>query len=118
MEIQKKFYRIKSYPDTGEHIECWINLPFLIRKGEDPFHYTIKGKQHLYNSYKTKVDDRWIVRVKIVLANPSLIDIFEIKVDKNLDKIIGYCVKVYKKSLEMEIERMKKELRELEDMGK
>ena len=38
------------------------------------------------------------------------------KVDKNLDKIIEYCVKVYKKSLKIEIERLKKELKELEEM--
>jgi len=92
---------IKNYPDDGRHQECWINLPFQIRKGEDGYYWRDKkGKEHKYNLSKdiNKIDGRWIVNLEDD-ANYSLKQIFEIKVNKDLEKIIAYCVKLYLKSL-------------------
>lgn len=103
---------IKNYPETGKHQECYIGLPFQIRKGEDGYHYrNKKGAELKYNIYKseTKTDKRWICHLTEE-ANESLNKIFEIKANKDLDTIIKYCVDKYKKSLELEMKRIKKEL--------
>lgn len=103
---------IKDYPDNGKHLECNLNLPFQIRKGEDGYCYrNKKGIEITYNIYKseTKIDERWICHL-IAGSNESLETIFEIKASKDLDVIIKYCVDTYKKSLELEITRIKKEL--------
>ena len=103
---------IRNYPEDGRHQECWIGLPFQIRKGEDGYYWTDnKGKEHKYNIYKNenKVDERWIVHLKKD-ANKSLRRIFEIKVSKDLEKIVKYCVMLYMKSLEMETKRVKRKL--------
>lgn len=52
---------------------------------------------------KNKIDDRWIVEL-IDESNQSLNSIFKIKLSKNLDKIIDYCINIYKKSLKRGIE--------------
>lgn len=112
----KDIYCLPTYPDDGNHLECDIGLPFEIRKGEDGYYYLQKsGKERKYNlpSYN-KIDDRWIVNLKGDKASPSLIQMFDIKVNRDLDKIIDYCVNLYKKSLVAELERIKKELKEYE----
>lgn len=103
---------IETYIDNGKHQECDINLPFEIRKGEDGYHYyNKKGKEYKYNLFKNenKIDERWIVHLK-KQANESLEKIFEIKVNKDLNKIIEYAINVYRKSLKLEIIRLKREL--------
>ena len=45
--------------------------------------------------------------------NPSLERIFYIMVDKDLDKIVDYCVEVYEKSLELEKKRLQEIRKEL-----
>lgn len=103
---------IKNYPDNGKHQECWINLPFQIRKGEDGYYWTDnKGNEHKYNIFndENKIDQRWIVHLTED-ANHSLENIFEINVSEDLDEIIRYCVRLYKKSLEMELKRLHDEL--------
>lgn len=110
--IKKSIFVIKDYPDDGKHLECDIGLPFEIRKGEDGYFWIDKhGKEKSYNVFKGgKIDDRWIVHLT-KKANPSLMKIFEIKINKDLDKIIDYCVQLYIKSLKMEIARLTKELK-------
>lgn len=103
---------IRNYPDNGKHQECHIELPFDIRKGEDGYHYkNKKGIELKYNLYKSKniTEKRWIVHLARQ-TNESLERIFEVKTNKDLDKIIKYCVKIYEKSLKMEMKRLKKEL--------
>lgn len=101
---------IKNYPDDGKHQVCNLDIPIVITKGEDPFHWIDnKGVEHLYGSYTGKVDERWIcylygeTRTGI---NPSLKKIWENKVNKDLDKIVDYCLKVYRKSLALEMDRL------------
>ena len=109
----KKIYTIENYPADGNHLECDINLPFQIRKGEDEFYYiNEKGEEKSYNNYKNKIDDRWIVFLTDE-ASESLQNIFKIKVSRDLDKIIEYCQNIYKKSIELEIKRLNKELKEI-----
>jgi len=105
---------LKNYPINGKHQECLINLPFKITKGEDQFYWNDKkGNEHKYNIFKNanKIDQRWIVFLKKDYCNPSLKKIFEIKVNKDLNKIIDYCFKIYQKSLKLELKRLK-ELKE------
>jgi hypothetical protein len=99
---------LPNYPDNGKHLECYIDLPFNIRKGEDGYHWKDKkGNEHTYNLNKSgKVDERWIVHLSR-FCNTSLEEIFEIKVNKDLDKILSYCLRIYKKSLTMELKRIK-----------
>jgi hypothetical protein len=109
---------IAHYPDDGKHQECWIDLPFQIRKGEDGYYYKKKGKEYKYNMFKdeNKIDDRWICWIDSDKdrVNPSLTKIFEIQVGRNLDKIVDYCYDIYLKSLVMELDRVKKLRNELE----
>lgn len=101
---------IENYPDNGKHLECHIPLPFMIRKGEDGYYYRRKGKEYKYNLFKgDKIDDRWIVHLDgrgCHNISPSLERIFEIQVGKDLDKIVDYCFKIYRKSLNMEFDRL------------
>jgi hypothetical protein len=112
---------IENYPDDGNHLECHISLPFDIKRGEDGYYYTDKkGIEHTYNlkdinNLNRKTDDRWIVHINgnAPGANRSLRDIFNIMVDKDLDKIVDYCFDIYEKSLELEkkkVEKIRKEL--------
>jgi hypothetical protein len=108
---QYNIITIQDYPGDGKHQECYINLPFQIRKGEDGYCWMDKkGKEHKYNLYEdgNKVDDRWIIDLTND-ASFALEDIFEIKVDKDIEKIIQYCVNIYRKSLEIELERVRNE---------
>ena len=109
---------IKNYPDNGKHLECKIDLPFLIRRGEDGYIYTDKnGVEKLYGmekkkdgSYIHKTDSRWIVHIdgngNGKGINKCLEGIFEIMVNKDLDKIVDYCFKIYEKSLKLELLRL------------
>lgn len=113
-------YVIKDYPDDGNHLECDLSLPFQIRRGEDGYYYRDKkGIERKYNIYKgDKIDDRWIVHLHSNEGsedglNPSLVKIFHIMVDKDLDKIIDYCFSVYEKSLRMELKRIEKLKKEM-----
>ncbi len=105
---------LEYYPDNGKHLECLVDYPFQIRKGEDGYYYKDrKGKEHSYNIYKTdRTTNKWIVHLT-EQANPSLVEIFDIKVNKDLDVILKYCVDIYKKSLKMEIKRLEKELKQI-----
>lgn len=97
---------LENYPDNGKHQQCWIELPFEIKKGEDGYYWMDKNKvEHPYNMFKENIDDRWIVHLAPD-ANQSLLEIFEIKVNKDLNKILQYCFKVYRKSLKMELDRL------------
>jgi len=117
--IRKSIFTIPNYPDNGKHQECEIGLPFEIRKGEDGYFWTDKkGKEKSYNIFKgDKIDNRWIVHLTED-ANKSLLKIFEIKMNKDLDKIIEYCVNLYIRSLKMEILRITKELKTFEKQNK
>ena len=113
---------IANYPDDGKHQECFIDLPFQIRKGEDGYYYKKKGKEYKYNlndinNDKRKVDDRWICWIDSDRegVTPSLVKIFEIQVNRDLDKVVDYCFKVYRKSLNMEFDRLVKIEKELEN---
>ena len=110
---------ITDYPDDGKHQECYIGLPFDIRKGEDSYQYIVKGVKKMYNSSKStnKIDDRWIVHLEKGCGNKSLKNIFEIKLNKDLNKIISYCRKIYMRSLEMEIKRIQTELNDMIKAG-
>ncbi|MFA5366307.1 MAG: hypothetical protein WC333_00090 [Dehalococcoidia bacterium] len=110
---QKPYYieTIENYPKDGKHLECFINLPFQIRKGEDGYYYRDKnGVELTYNIFKTnRIDNRWIVHINGNKPgyNASLEKIFNIMVSKDLDKIVAYCIKVYEKSLELELQRVR-----------
>lgn len=111
-------YAIPNYPDDGKHLECIIDLPFEIRKGEDGYYYKKKGKEYKYNLFKgNKIDNRWICWLDKSRegVNPSLIKIFEIQVGKDLDKIVDYCFNIYEKSLQLELKRLKKLKSELDE---
>jgi len=113
INIEKYIFTIQNYPDDGKHQECKIGLPFEIRKGEDGYFWVDKnGKEQSYNIFKSdKIDSRWIVHLdKNSYINPSLNKIFEIKVNKDLDKIIDYCVFIYVKSCKLEIKRLQNEI--------
>jgi hypothetical protein len=101
---------IKNYPDNGKHLECFIDLPFQIRKGEDGYYYNdSRGVERKYNMLKGDgIDKRWIVHIDGDKPgnNPSLERIFNIMVNKDLDKIIAYCIKVYEKSLNLEMQKL------------
>jgi hypothetical protein len=114
--MKKAIFTIPYYPDDGNHQECDIGLPFEIRKGEDGYFWTDKkGKEYSYNIFKgDKIDNLWIVHLTKD-ANKSLIDIFEIKTNKDLNKLITYCVSLYKKSLSMEIKRLTQELKSFDN---
>jgi len=104
---------IKNYPDNGKHLECHIPLPFDIKRGEDGYYYRDhKGVERKYNLYKDdrKIDDRWIVHIDgdALGVTESLIRIFHIMVDKDLDKIVDYCLDIYERSLKLEQERLKR----------
>lgn len=109
---------IENYPDDGNHLECFIPLPFQIRRGEDGYYYYDKrGVERKYNLFKSenKIDDRWIAHIDgdAPGANRSLREIFHIIVDKDLDKVVDYCIATYEKSLKLELkklERFKKEI--------
>lgn len=103
---------LADYPDTGEHQECFINIPcFSITKGHDCFFWKDKnGEEHSYNNYKTTVDKRWIVTLNESEASSSLKEIFEIKTSKDVHKIIEYCVNLYRKSLKMELAKIEDDL--------
>ena len=99
-----------TYPKNGKHQTCLTGLPFDIQKGEGGYYYKVKGVQKKYNLGK-KVDERWICHLEDY-ANHSLQRIFEIKVNKDLDEIVKYCVKLYLKSLQMEREKVISEFAE------
>lgn len=110
-----KIINLWQYPEDGKHQECLIDLPFKITKGADSFIYYEKNSDKDYKIYNSaekwvnKVDNRWIA-IPNSDANFSLKEIFVIKPNKNLDKVISQCEKCYIRSLEMEIKRIKKEL--------
>ena len=108
---------IANYPDDGKHQECFIDLPFQIRKGEDGYYYKKKGKEYKYNMFKSenKIDDRWICWIDSDKdgVTPSLVQIFEIQVNKDLDKVVDYCYDIYEKSLKLELKRLEKLRKEL-----
>lgn len=112
LENQYLITNLKDYPDTGEHQECFINIPcFSITKGHDCFFWTDKkGKEHSYNNYKTTIDKRWIVTLNENEATDSLRNIFEVKTNKDVHKIIEYCVNLYRKSLKMELAKIEDDL--------
>lgn len=103
--------KLKDYPDDGKHQEYETEYPFEIRKGEDGYIWIGRdGREHYYNMFKSDIiDKRWIVQLKQT-ANKSLRDIFDIKVNKDLNKILKYCKNIYIKSLKMEFKRIQKEL--------
>lgn len=114
--IEHSIYNLKDYPDDGNHQECFMDLPFKVTKGEDAFIYTIKEKEYTYN--KSGNDQRWFCNLKYELdfyVSPSLEEIFEFKVHKDLNIILEYCRKLYVKSLKMEIKRSKQELKKYKD---
>lgn len=99
---------IEDYPDNGKHQECVIDLPFEIRKGEDGYVYwDEKGEEKKYN-LSDKIDERWIVNLTDE-ASYSLKEMFKIKCHKDLNLILLYCLKLYLKSLELEIKRINAE---------
>lgn len=115
MNLEDFIISIDNYPDDGNHLECVLDLPFEIRKGEDGYIWLDKnGVEHKYNMYKTdhRIENRWIVHLRRD-ANNSLNEIFEVRMNKDLNKIVKYCVTLYLKSLEMEKERVQKEFQSL-----
>lgn len=108
MEIRN----IKTYPNNGKHQIVVTDLPFSITKGLDTFYYYRKGKEYCYNNGK-ETTTKWICQLKDD-ANVSLKRIFEIKVTKTVEAAFEYCEKLYIRSLKLEIERLKKELKNYE----
>lgn len=119
MNLEDFTMPIDNYPDDGNHLECVLDLPFEIRKGENGYIWLDKnGVEHKYNMYKTDywIENRWIVHLRKD-ANDSLNEIFEVRMNKDLNKIVRYCVKLYLKSLEMEKERVQREFQSLIKFG-
>lgn len=105
---------IKDYPDNGSHQQCYTDMPFCIRKGEDGYYYKVDGVEKKYNIYKGGViDKRWICNLKEDFSNESLDKIFKIKCHKDLDVILEYCRKLYVKSLRMELVRITKQIEDI-----
>jgi len=105
--IEHDIFNLRNYPDDGNHQECFTDLPFKITKGEDGFPYHIKGKEYQYN--KSGKDQRWFCELGDEYISPSLEEIFEFRVHKDLNIILEYCRKLYVRSLKMEMKRLKKE---------
>jgi hypothetical protein len=116
MPIKYRLRNIKNYPDNGDHQEVvfddYLSFPFYISKGLDSFRYEFNGRICKYNSGKNTTKN-WIVKLQ-PWANDSLNNIFDIKIEKDVDKLIAHCVKLYKRSILLEIERFKKELQLIE----
>jgi len=102
---------LKDYPNDGNHQEVVWDLPFEIRKGEDGYWFTVDGKERIYNMGKTPTS-KWIVNLK-PNASDSLKKIFKIRLSFEYEKLIEYCIPLYKQSLQMEIKRLTKELESL-----
>ena len=107
--MKYKIINIPNYPKDGKHQEILWDLPFEIRKGEDGYWFTVDGKEHTYNMGKTTTS-KWIVNLKLN-ASDSLKKIFKIKLSFEYEKLIEYCIPLYKQSLEMELKRITKELK-------
>jgi len=110
---------IKNYPDDGKHQEVIaitpFDFPFEIRKGEDSYWYNDKeGVQHCYNGGENTTE-LWIVNLREDEANKSLRDIFEIKVMRDVDKLIAHCLRLCKRSIPMEIKRLADEYKLLKE---
>ena len=73
---------------------------------------------YVFRNYKTDywIENRWIVHLRKD-ANDSLNEIFEVRMNKDLNKIVRYCVNLYLKSLEMEKERVQREFQSLIKFG-
>lgn len=102
---------MKNYPEDGKHQEVVWDLPFEIRRGEDGYWYTVDGKERTYNMGKTTTS-KWIVNLKSN-ASDSLKKIFKIRTALEYEKLIEYCIPLYKQSLQMEIVRLNKEFNSL-----
>lgn len=100
---------IDKYPDNGNHLEYVTDLPFSIRVGENGYYYYQDGVEKKYN-LGDKTTKTWICHLKQG-ANPSLRSIFKIKTGK-MESLVWYCEKLYLKSLQMEVKRLKDEIRE------
>ena len=110
--MEKYISNLETYPQNGKHQKCVVGgLPFIFTKGEDTFYWNDKkGKTHKYNTYKNpdKIDERWVIFIDVRKKTSYLNRIFEIKVNKNLDKLIEYGIKIYKKALIAEIKDFNK----------
>jgi len=103
---------LENYRKDGNHQKCIIDLPFDITKGLDGFsYYDKKGKIHQYNMFKSgRIDDRWIIFIKPE-APESLKKLFDVKMSKDLERLIRYAVGLYKKSLDMEQSKLRYKFR-------
>lgn len=113
MEIEHVIQRLKDYPDNGKHQECVIDLPFEIRKGEDGYFWYEGDVEKSYNFLKgDKIDQRWIVHIDNghTKVNASLKAIFKIKLSRDLNVILKYCLNLYVKSLKLEKKRISEEI--------
>lgn len=110
--MKYKIINIPNYPKDGNHQEVLWDLPFEIRKGEDGYYFTVDGKGHTYNMGKTPTT-KWIVNLK-PNASDSLKKIFKIRTAFECEKLIEYCIPLYKQSLQMEIRRLIKEFNSLD----
>ena len=84
---------IRNYSQDGRHQEVVWDIPFVIRKGEDPYYYTVKGVEFKYNDGE-QTTKKWICRLH-ANAQSSLENEFEIKTSLDVDKLVKYCVKLY-----------------------
>ncbi len=117
--MNHKIENLRYYPDDGKHQKCFTKLPFTITKGTDSFLYYDRddSKEYKeYNSYeqfKDRVDPRWIACIKPI-ANESLKKMYKTVLHKDLYKVLEKCEILYIASLEMELVRIKKELKSYE----
>ena len=118
MDLKKHISNMPKYPKNGEHQVCdiyldGIRLPFDIGKGRDEYWWVDdKGKEHQYNG-GPRVTKKWICHV-YEDGNKSLLKIFRVKQSTDLDKICQHCVKLYWRSLKMEMKYMNKQIKELD----
>ena len=112
MKIEKHITNLETYPQNGKHQKCIVDgLPFYFTKGENPFYWEDKnGKIYQYNNYTdpNKVDERWVIFIDEKKSALYIRKNFEIKANKDLDKLIAYGIKLYKKTLIFEIKKFNK----------
>ncbi len=114
--MNHKIETLWGYPDNGKHQKCFTKLPFTITKGADSFlyydYYNSKEykEYNRYKDFKDSVDQRWIAVIKPE-ANESLKAIYKTLLHKDLYKVLEKCEILYIASLEMELVRIKKELK-------
>ena len=106
--IDYQIKNLKTYPKTGEHQYVEFLLPFSITKGMDEFWYIDKdGNEKCYNCSNTeKTTKQWIIFIENNTIS-KLKDVFEVRTSNNVEVLIKYAIRVYKKALKEELKLLK-----------